>query len=283
MEQIKIISQALLEIEKQLYDRKLTPDSLAKQFYTNVSDLQKTFQIITGMTIGEYIRNRRLSNAGISLKTKNLSILETALNMGYETPEAFSKAFKRFHGVSPKDVRNQSTSQIINYFGPMHIKFSIESSAPLLAITEYYPTMYFVGKTISVSNDKSVYLKDIENFWHQETMKGTLSQLEKKYAATSFVGISLAGDTDRFTYGVGIVTTDQVEEMNEFEVVKFPPRNWVKFEVNGMTDEDFSQTRNRVLSEWLLTSDQSISLLPEIEYYPITEAAAPEIWFPNLE
>ncbi|MFF2093749.1 helix-turn-helix domain-containing protein [Paenibacillus sp. NPDC058174] len=281
MEKIKLISDALLEIEAQLFNNSITPDSLANQFYTNTSDLQKTFQILTGVTIGEYIRNRRLSHAAITLKSKNISILEVALNTGYETPEAFSKAFKRFHGISPKDVRNRTLSRQVKYFGPMHIKFSVESSAPLTATEENHSMMSFVGRTLAISNDTSIYMQVIEQFWQQ--MNGALSELRNQYSAASFIGISLAGEGDQFIYGIGILTNEEVKDSNGFEVIQLPSGKWAKFAVNGITDEHFRHTRNRVLSEWMLISDHSISLLPEIEYYPITGTVSPEIWFPIIE
>ncbi|REK76860.1 AraC family transcriptional regulator [Paenibacillus paeoniae] len=280
MEQIKIISSILGEIESQMYDKQLGPDSLAKQFYTNVSDLQKTFRILTGITIGEYIRFRRLSNAAMSLRMKHLSILEAALDACFETPEAFSKAFKRFHGISPREARQSTDTGETRYFGPMHIKFSVESSAPLAFKMAYLPSLYFVGKSISVSNETSQYEQVIQNFWEHQTLNGSLAYLEQHFQAIAFAGISLPGGQETFIYGVGILTTEPVAAGREWDVVPCMDGSWVQFEVGGETDEDFSRTRNRVLSEWLLVSDHSISLLPEIEYYPLGESESSEIWFP---
>ncbi len=56
------------------------------------------------MPLGEYIRNRRLSKAAIELKSKKNSVTDIFFKYGYSSPEAFSYAFKRFHGVSPIDA-----------------------------------------------------------------------------------------------------------------------------------------------------------------------------------
>lgn len=53
------------------------------------------------MTVTEYIRYRRLSLAGKELLATKIHIIDAALKYGYETPEAFSKAFTRFHGFPP--------------------------------------------------------------------------------------------------------------------------------------------------------------------------------------
>lgn len=69
------------------------------------SQLNKDFSI-TGYSVGEYIRNRRLYEAACDLQAKNVKIIEVAYKYGYETPEGFTRAFSKFHGVSPSEVVN---------------------------------------------------------------------------------------------------------------------------------------------------------------------------------
>lgn len=64
----------------------------------------RVFSVLSGLPLGEYIRNRRLSKAAIELKSKKNSVTDIFFKYGYSSPEAFSYAFKRFHGVSPIDV-----------------------------------------------------------------------------------------------------------------------------------------------------------------------------------
>lgn len=71
----------------------------------SVSQFQKTFSGITGLSLNEYIRKRRLSNAALELVKSDRSILDTALAYGYETPEGFSRAFKDFHKINPMEVK----------------------------------------------------------------------------------------------------------------------------------------------------------------------------------
>ena len=81
--------------------QELTIAKVAAHFYVSVSSLALSFKIVCGVTIMEYIRNRRLSLAGEELSTSNISIINLAYKYGYETPEAFTKAFSRFHGFPP--------------------------------------------------------------------------------------------------------------------------------------------------------------------------------------
>ena len=77
---------------------------------------------MTGYSVAEYIRNRRLYLAAMELKSDNAKVIDVAYDFGYETPESFTKAFTRFHGVSPTDVKQGSPVKI---FLPLSIKIDI--------------------------------------------------------------------------------------------------------------------------------------------------------------
>ena len=55
--------------------------------------------------MAEYIRNRRLYMAALELKDSDKKVIDVALEYGYETPESFTKAFTRFHGASPSEIK----------------------------------------------------------------------------------------------------------------------------------------------------------------------------------
>ena len=67
--------------------------------------LQRGFSLMTGYNIGEYIRNRRLYQAAIDLRSTKDPVIDIAYRYCYETPESFTKAFSRFHGATPSQIR----------------------------------------------------------------------------------------------------------------------------------------------------------------------------------
>ena len=69
---------------------------------------------MTGYGIGEYIRNRRLYQAALDLKNTDDKVIDIAYAYCYETPESFTKAFSRFHGVAPSQVRDGASESTVS-------------------------------------------------------------------------------------------------------------------------------------------------------------------------
>ena len=87
----------------------LTDDIIAEQVAqeVNISPLyfQKGFSILCDISVSEYIRNRRLSLAGRDLRTGDCKVIDAALKYGYDSPDSFTKAFTRFHGITPVQAK----------------------------------------------------------------------------------------------------------------------------------------------------------------------------------
>lgn len=74
----------------------------------------RLFSILTDMTLSEYIRNRRLSEAAILLRETDKKIIDIAMNCGYESPDSFTTAFKNIHGYTPSEVRNGKPFKLVS-------------------------------------------------------------------------------------------------------------------------------------------------------------------------
>ena len=104
MDWLHSINNAIIFIEKNLLSD-ITVEDIAAHVYASYSNFARIFYLITGITLSEYIRNRRLSLAGRELLTTDAKVIDIALKYRYETPESFSKAFSRFHGISPSEAK----------------------------------------------------------------------------------------------------------------------------------------------------------------------------------
>lgn len=123
MNWIEKIQAALDYIEKNLLNN-ITIETVGKAIHYSPSSFQYLFRAVTGYTVGEYIRFRRLSCAVDELEKGKLSVTEISFKYGYETVEAFSKAFKRLYGVSPSKL-TKSNSRYFR-FAPIKIEFNLK-------------------------------------------------------------------------------------------------------------------------------------------------------------
>ena len=111
MDWIRSFQRSVDHIEDNLCEP-LDIENIARVMNVSAFYYQKIFGIICGITVGEYVRNRRLSLAGSELMTANTKIIDVALKYGYDTPEGFSRAFAKFHGAHPlaSEKRRSDTS-----------------------------------------------------------------------------------------------------------------------------------------------------------------------------
>ena len=121
MNWIQSLSEAIRYIENHLTDE-IGVEDVASRTYTSSSHFQFVFHVVTGITIGEYIRNRRLSLAAQDLLRPDSRIIDVAMRYQYDTQESFSKAFTRFHGVPP----SKAPQGKIRLFQPLIITMTIQ-------------------------------------------------------------------------------------------------------------------------------------------------------------
>lgn len=104
MELIKNLMNAIHYVDSHL-TQDISVEDVAGQAYMSVSHFQRVFHVVTGITVGEYIRNRRLSQAGLDMLLHKSKVTDIAMRYQYDTAESFSKAFTRFHGIAPSDAK----------------------------------------------------------------------------------------------------------------------------------------------------------------------------------
>lgn len=122
MDWIQSMQHAVNYIEENILED-LTIEQIADNVYSSSANFQRIFSIITGMTIGDYIRHRRLTLAGKELVISNDKIINIAIKYGYETAESFTKAFFRFHDINPSAAKKCNNK--LKYFAPLSIQVNI--------------------------------------------------------------------------------------------------------------------------------------------------------------
>ena len=123
MHWIQSLSTAIHYIESNLTND-IGVDDVSGQVYASSAHFQRIFNLVTGLTIGDYIRSRRLSLAGQELLGSKTKIIDIAMKYRYDTQESFSKAFTRFYGMTPSAVRKLRPP--LKVFRPLTINLTIE-------------------------------------------------------------------------------------------------------------------------------------------------------------
>lgn len=212
MSQGVVMLQNIIDfIEEHLLDD-LTLDSISKQFYFNRNLLNQLFHTICNMTIMEYIRNRRLTKAGLEVESTKLPLIELAFLYRYETPEAFTKAFKRFHGFPPSFVRR--THAKTKVFSPLQLRLEIQGGWDTTTSTLTKPiafrqeknhtSRYTESRTIKGGNKmerQSCSNQICTNEMKQKEDWSTLLQLAKELEAAG-MKFKIDGKTMIFAHGL---------------------------------------------------------------------------------
>ena len=106
MDWVKNLNDAISYIEKNLAEE-ISYEVISKIAGCSVYNFQRMFSYIADKPLSEYIRSRRLTMAAFDLLNSTERIIDIALKYGYESQDAFTRAFKNFHGVLPSSVRNE--------------------------------------------------------------------------------------------------------------------------------------------------------------------------------
>ena len=101
----------------------ISADDVSKHIISSADYFQRTFNIVTGLSISEYIRNRRLTLAGQELKNTRAKVIDISMKYGYDSPDSFTKAFTRFHGITPASAR--VSGEDLKTFYPLSINIFI--------------------------------------------------------------------------------------------------------------------------------------------------------------
>ena len=108
MNLIQVIQRAIDYIEVNIL-AELEHEDIARESFVSAFYLRRIFPVLCGTTLGEYIRNRRLSLSKDELMSSDSNILAIALKYGYNTPEGYTRAFYRFYGITPSAARSRKS------------------------------------------------------------------------------------------------------------------------------------------------------------------------------
>lgn len=278
MEWLQSLNRAIDYMEKHLTDN-ITCEDVAEHIYISSFHFQRTFNLLTGLTIGEYLRNRRLSLAGQDLLKGENKVIDVALKYCYETPESFSKAFSRFHGITPSQARKEGS--VLKSFNRLVIKIKLEGGSTMDYRIVKKDSFKVVAKTRLFSNETSQ--SEIPKFWSEYYNTG----LDKKVCGMMGICLQSKNTTRTWSYGIGCEEKFVREIPKDFEILEIPSYTWAIFTCVGPMPNGIQNMWERVYSEWLPQADYELISDYDIEYYTerdnTKEDYVSEIWIPVKE
>lgn len=236
MEWLACINKAISLIERNLL-KKNCSDLIFKEIYMSPMIFSKGFQIITGYSVSTYIRNRRLYLAAKELKDTERKIIDIALDYGFDTPESFTKAFTRFHGSNPTEVRHGSK---FNIFLPLKINVSVSGGDQIKCQIKH------IGK-IQIEGYVKEFLSDTA---HEEIPKFFDEVLQKDKSAGEFALCIDDMVKGKFHYMIG-KKVEQKSESASLKVYELPERDWAVFECVGENPKAIQELDVKIWKEWL--------------------------------
>lgn len=248
-------------------------EQAARESFSSPFHFQRVFHILCGFTLGEYIRNRRLSLAGAELAGGDIRVIDAALKYGYDSPDSFSKAFRAFHGIPPSQARTAGAP--LRSFSRLSFKITLEGGTIMNYRIEHKPELILTGFKSRFSGTPD----DMERQDHDFAVSTRLNQYILEGLAhdcdTGYSVLTNFSDGGYDYYLAAKLTAASRRDMEEeigaefaarFEHLTIPAGDYLvcetercRWPVNRMDD-----LRREAVTNWLPSSGYQLDDRPEV-------------------
>ncbi|WP_099157681.1 AraC family transcriptional regulator [Virgibacillus ndiopensis] len=265
---LKSMNEALDYIESQLYDE-VDYKELERITGTSVYHFRRMFSFLSGMSLGEYIRNRKLSNATFDLLHQGMSVTETAFKYGYESVDGFSRAFREWSGISPSEVKKTNMLKAfpklsfqLTIQGGINMEYRIEKKEPfkIVGVKKRVP--------IQFEGENQEIIKLAKSITPEQRKKlHTFANMEPNQVVNASYNLDdgCMEEKGSLDHMIGFLTTKE-EDFDGFEVVEVPALTWAIFSSKGEFPKVMQETWAKMASEWLPSSDYELVEAPNISF-----------------
>lgn len=286
MDWITGIQHALDYVERHI-TQPIDFEEVAKQAYSSSFHFQRVFSLLCGYTLGDYIRMRRLTLAGNELNATGIRVIDAAMKYGYDSSESFSRAFTRFHGISPSQAKAKGS--VLRSFSPLSVKLILDGGTTMEYRVETIPAFNVICKKKQIPAKEELATSQISAFWQACSTDGTTAALQT-YAKPdpifggNILGINFGADAKdaAFPYAVGAAYNGAPVKEPDLTVENIPAHTYVVFPYVGMKPEGFAELFRQIYGEFFPTSEYRPCGGTDFEVYPGKDISAPnyryEIW-----
>lgn len=277
MDYYERIQHSIEFIEKNLQNDMSINDISSKSCFSTFH-FQRLFQAITGFSVQEYIRNRRLTEAARLLKETKQNVLDIAVTFQYGSQEAFTRAFVHFFGMTPGRYRKEEIvlkQQHKMNFLEYQYKLEGEFNMNKPVITQLNK-IYMIGYEYRTNLYNENYFTEIPSFYIDFGKKEYYKCIPKKIAPHMAYGVSTHFQDDgHFSFVVGEEVEESNIELEEgFVQLVIPEGKYAAFKVSG-SNELVQNTRRYIYGSWLPHSNYERADGPDFEITDVLHSTYP--------
>ncbi len=239
--------------------------------------LQRTFFVVIGMTLAEYVRRRRLTVAARELSSTKAKVLDVAIKYGYDSPDAFTRAFRNMHGITPQAAREPGAQLVA--FPRVSFQVILKGGNDMDYKIIEKPAFDALGVTRRFTTEKGENLVAVPAFWSEfdntQDMAALLRLNGGKAGAITggeTLGICFSEDESKnFSYAIAVEKPAKAKA-NGFEVIRIPASTWAVFGVSAAVPdsaipEAMHEVYKNIVQEWFPSTGYEHANTPELEVY----------------
>jgi len=286
MDSISYMNRAMSYIEDHLTDE-IDYSEISRIAYCSEYHFRRMFSFLSGISLSEYIRRRRLTLAAPDLKDRDLRIIDVAVKYGYSSADSFTRAFHSMHGILPSEARNENIQ--LKAYPRMTFQLSIKGGCEMnyrIVEKEKFKLVGFKKRVPIVFQGVNPEIAKMTELLTPDVIKQlkSISNVEPIgiiSASTNFSEERMeeAGELDHY---IGVATSKN--GITEFDVLEIDASTWAVFESFGPFPETLQNVWGRIYSEWFPSSGYETAKGPEILWNESPDTSNPkyrsEIWIP---
>jgi AraC family transcriptional regulator len=275
-----------LDLMEDRMETRLDLEEVAKAAYSSPFHFQRMFHMLTGMTVAEYVRRRKLTMAAQELAVSSAKVVDVALKYGYDSPESFAKAFRRIHGIAPSEARSPGVS--LKAFPRLSFHLSLKGDQEMNYRIEEKEAFTIDGLAIRTTCENGENMRRIPLFWEECNRNGSQARLASAAADGLLLGacLDMKPGQDELTYMIG-ARTDLPEPAEGFSRQTIPAFTWAIFPSVGPLPGAIQGVIQRIFQEWFPSAGYEHAGGPELEVYPLGDTTSEhyrcEVWVPIVK
>ncbi|MEW9670065.1 effector binding domain-containing protein [Ammoniphilus sp. 3BR4] len=282
MDWLNAMNNAVEYLEANMTE-KLEMEKVAKIALSSSFHFQRMYYMLTGVTVAEYVRRRKLTLAAQDILSGE-KIIDVAFRYGYTTPEAFTKAFRKMHGISPSAAREPGAKLMAYPKLSFHISIKGDKNMNYKIVDK--ESFSVVGKQTRITAVDGENFKQVPKFWEECMNEGSYEWICSKAGQLGVLGVSMDLQNFNqgfFTYMIGAETPEDTLPKG-YTSVTIPAATWAVFEAVGPLPGAIQDVTRRIFTEWFPSTGYQHDCAPELEVYPAGDIYASdykcEVWVP---